>query len=97
MIVAPNGELAAFCVCSIEEEAEVGLVGFADPIGTHPHYQRRGLAKAVVTAGMRMLQGRGVAVVKLGTSSQNEPVQRLAGTLGFKCVSEKVWFSQEVD
>lgn len=92
--IAPDGELAAFCICEIDEDNE--NVGYTDPIGTHPKYQKLGLAKAIVTAGFHALAKKGVKVVELGTSSKNIEMQRLAETLGFIVVSEKLWFSKEV-
>jgi mycothiol synthase len=94
--VAPEGDLAAFCICSFEDEIDGGRVGFTDPIGTHPGYQQRGVGKAIVTAGLHRLRDWGVSIVKLSTSSANMPMQRLAQSLSFTCVSEKLLFSKEV-
>jgi mycothiol synthase len=94
LAVAPNGELAAFCICGFEEDHAEN--GYTDPIGTHPSYQRRGLGKAIVTAGLRALQKRGARLARLGTSSENVAMQRLAEGLGFEVVGERVWFSRKV-
>ena len=94
--VTSGGELAAFCICSLADEMNSEKVGFTDPIGTHPRYQQRGLGKALVTAGLQRLKKRGVAVVELGTSSNNIPMQQLAQSLGFTCIAEKLWFSKSV-
>lgn len=94
LVTAPDGELCAFCICGIDEPG--GEVGYTDPIGVHPGYQGRGLGKAVVGAGLRLLRERGVKRVEVGTSSQNQAMQRLAGSMGFGLVSESVWFSKEV-
>lgn len=94
VVVAPNGELAAFCVCGFDDPDK--KVGYTDPIGTHPHFQRMGLAKAVVSTGLRMLQNVGAVRVELGTSSENGAMQNLAETLGFVCISEKLWFAKVV-
>ena len=93
--VAPSGELAAFCICGFEDETR--QVGYTDPIGTHPRYQRLGLARALVCAGLQELQHRGARTVRLGTSSENLPMQRLAESLGFVVVSERLWFSKIVE
>lgn len=90
--VAPNGELSAFCICSLDENG----TGYTDPIGTHPNYQRLGLGKAIVSSGLRMLKDRGAMAAKTGTSSQNVPMQKLAERLGFVCVAEQMWFSKKV-
>lgn len=92
--VSPDGELAAFCVCGLEDPAH-GL-GFTDPIGTHPHYRRMGLAKALVSSGLIALRSMGANTVELGTSSENVAMQCLAHESGFLCVSEKLWFSRVI-
>jgi ribosomal protein S18 acetylase RimI-like enzyme len=93
--VAPNGELAAFCICGfMEDDPEVG---FTDPIGTREGYKGLGLGRAIVTAGLKAIQARGAKFAELGTSSKNLPMQRLAESLGFELVSETLWFSKRVD
>ena len=92
--VAPDGSLAAFCVCGFEEDDPTA--GFTDPIGVHPLHQKIGLGKAIVSAGLHTLRSRGARIAKLGTSSENIPMQKLAESLGFVCEGEKIWFSKSV-
>ena len=98
-IETSNGEPVAFCNCSIAEE-ENGRHGtkngYTDPIGVDPRYQGMGFGKAILTAGLDALHNRGMECAKLGTSSANIPMQRLAETLSFWIVSEKIWFSKNV-
>jgi ribosomal protein S18 acetylase RimI-like enzyme len=93
--VAPDGELAAFCMCQIfmgDSEKE----GWTDPVGTHPAHRRRGLAAALISAGMGLLRERGVETALLGTSSVNIAMQRLAEELGFRKVANTLWFSKSI-
>lgn len=92
--VAPDGSLAALCVCGFIDEAK--LTGYTDPIGTQPDHQQKGLAKALVSTGMILLAKSGAQKVELGTSSENIPMQKLAASLGFNLVAEKLWFSKVV-
>jgi mycothiol synthase len=92
--VAPNHELAAFCICGFLDLDK--KIGYTDPIGTHPRYQKIGLGKALVTAGLAILKDTGANIVELGTSSDNIAMQKLAAGLGFVCISEKLWFSKAV-
>ena len=93
--VAPNGELAAFCICGFDDDdAEVG---YTDPIGTHARYQKLGLGKAMVSAGLNALKARDAKKATTGTASYNVAMQRLAEVMGFKVVSEGLWFSRKVD
>ncbi len=97
--VAPDGRLAAYCMVSIsqEENAQTGRnEGYTDPVATHPDFQRRGLAKALLLAGLRALQQRGIDTACLGTSSDNMAMQRTAQAAGFRVQSTTFWFSKPV-
>ncbi len=94
VVVTPNDELAAFCVCGFDDPDK--KIGYTDPIGTHPSYQRIGLGKALVSAALIALKNAGANTVRFGTSSENIAMQKLANDLGFVCVSEKLWFSKAV-
>jgi ribosomal protein S18 acetylase RimI-like enzyme len=98
--VAPDGRLAAFCVCQIfpDDSPRAGGTreGWTDPLGTHPDFQRKGLAQALMLAGMHLLKARDVDTVLLGTSSTNIPMQRTAAALGFQKVSNTLWYSRQV-
>jgi mycothiol synthase len=98
--IAPNGELAAFCVCQIFPDdtprASSQKEGWTDPQGAHPAYQRLGLAKALMLSGMRLLKARGIDTAILGTGSENIPMQRAAEAVGFRVVSKTLWFCKTV-
>jgi len=100
LIVAPDGSLAANCLCSIypEENARSGrLEGYTDPVVTHPDFQRRGLARALLLAGMAKLRERGMQAAVLGTSSENAAMRRAAESAGFRVHSTTLWFSRQVE
>lgn len=94
--VAPDGGLAAYCFCSIHRE-ENRLSGrndgATDPVATDPAYQGRGLARALLCAGMTLLRARGAEHAVLGTSSNNRAMQVAAQAVGYRIESERVWFS----
>ena len=97
--VAPAGRLAGFCVCSIpvEENAVTGRnEGYTDPIGVHPDFQQKGLARALLMTGLQLLRERGVEYAVLGTSSENTAMQAAAHAAGFQVESSKVWWAKPV-
>ena len=53
LAIAPDGSLAGFCICSLDESDK--SIGHTDPIGVHPLHQHKGLAKALVTVGISLL------------------------------------------
>lgn len=95
--IAPNGRFAAFCVGSIsaKENGRSGQkIGYTDPVGTHPDFQRRGLAQALLLAGMRRLRERGMETAVLSTSSENLAMQKTAESVGFQIQWAKIWFTK---
>jgi ribosomal protein S18 acetylase RimI-like enzyme len=99
LAVAPDGRLAAYCMCSINKEENKCSgrnEGYADPIATHPDFQRQGLAKALLLTGLRKLKERGVETAVLGTSSENVAMQRAAQAVGFRIRSTTLWFAKSV-
>ncbi len=98
-IETSSGEPLAFCICSIakeENERDGSKNGYTDPIGVDPRFQGQGFGTAILLAGLQALYKRGMECAKLGTSNENIPMQRLAESVGFRVVSEKIWFSKAV-
>jgi ribosomal protein S18 acetylase RimI-like enzyme len=99
VVVAPDGRLAAYCMCRIsqEENARTGRnEGWTDPIGTHPDFRRRGLVRALLLTGMRLLKQRGMEAAVLGTGEENVAMQRAAMSVGFHVQWRKHWFAKPV-
>lgn len=99
VVEAPDGSLAAYCMCMIypEENARTGRnEGYTDPVATLPDYQGQGLARALLLAGMRLLRQRGLDTAVLGTSSENTAMQAAARAAGYQLQYAKVWFSKKL-
>jgi mycothiol synthase len=95
--VAPNDRLVGFCVCGIHTEENVVTgrsEGYTDPIGVHPDFQKQGLARALISTGLKLLRERGLVYATLGTSSENVAMQAAARSAGFQLQSAKVWFTK---
>lgn len=99
LAVAPDGRLAAYCMCSIsqEENQRSGLnEGYTDPVATHPDFQRRKLARALLLTGLHKLRQRAVGTAVLGTRSDNPAMLRVAQSVGFRVQATTLWFSKPV-
>lgn len=93
VIVAPDGTIAAYCSCAVNETEKTGDT---DPVAVHPGYQRMGLARALLLRGMRLLKERGMKSAHLGTSGDNIAMQKTAASVGFTIEYKNIWFSKEV-
>jgi ribosomal protein S18 acetylase RimI-like enzyme len=97
VLVAPDGRLAAYCMCYIDPDENTitgRKVGYTDPLSTHPDFQGRGFAKALLLAGMALLHERGMETAHLGTSSENIPMQLAAEGVDFREVGRTLFFSK---
>ena len=94
LAVATDGALAAYCFGHIERETDADAVGWLDPLATHPRFQGRGLARALLLYGLQELRLRGMDCAALGTSSENIAMQRAAFAAGFCVESKRAWFSK---
>ena len=74
--VAPDGSLAAYCFCAIHREdnrLSDRHDGVTDPLATHPAHQGRGLARALLCAGMARLRAPGLRVRSWGPAATTSP------------------------
>ena len=74
---APDGTLAAFCLCWYDAGSRTGEL---EPVGTHPDYRRLGLGRTVVLEGLRQLREVGSERVLVVTGDDGE-----AGRLYERC------------
>ncbi len=95
--VAPDGTLAAYVFGSYHRE-EMALcgqkIGFVATAATHPNYQRRGLAQALLLEMLRRFQQCGLQVARLETSSANTAMQRAGQAVGFCMVDQSYHYGK---
>jgi ribosomal protein S18 acetylase RimI-like enzyme len=89
--VAPDGVFTSFAIVWLDEANRIGAF---EPVGTHPEYRRRGLAKAILCEGLRRLKalGAGAAYVGCGTGTA---VTCLYEAVGFTDYDEEYHWRKE--
>jgi mycothiol synthase len=80
-VVAPSGEIAAFCIIWTDELTKVGHF---EPVATHPDYQRKGLGKSLLFEALRRLKSEGMNEADLCTNYTNLPAIGLYECIGFQ-------------
>jgi ribosomal protein S18 acetylase RimI-like enzyme len=83
---SPNGHGATACVIWLDHTNKVGLF---EPVGTHPHFQKMGLGKAVMREGLRRMKAAGMTHASVGTGADNVAAIALYRSIGF----EERWMS----
>ncbi len=76
--VTEQGEIASFCTVWYDDVTRTGAF---EPVATVPAHQRHGLARAVMTEGLRRLHALGAVHATVG--SYSEEAGALYATLGF--------------
>ena len=80
VVVAPDGEFAAFALLWYDE---VNRLGVFEPLGVSVAYQRLGLGRAVIAEGLRRLAALGARVACVETGIGHQPARRLYEATGF--------------
>ena len=90
--VDPDSNFAAFCTGRIDPVSKIAEL---EPVGTHPDYRKKGLAKAVILECLKRLQKHDpVAVVILG-AAPTEGANQLYESVGFENKGERyIWTKQ---
>ena len=64
VVVADDGELAAFCTVWFDDVTRTAVF---EPVGTHPNHQKRGLGKAVMSEGLRRAERLGATLATVSS------------------------------
>lgn len=78
-VLAPDGSVAGYALCWGDPVTRIGLV---EPVRVEDAHSGRGVAKAVVGAGLRRLAGRGATSLRVGW--QSEQAHGLYRSLGLR-------------
>jgi hypothetical protein len=96
--VAPDGSLAAFCLCTagpLDAAHPAQKEGWIDLVGTRLAYRR--LGRAILLAGLQQLKSFGAGRALLGTASWNVAGQQLFVATGFRLLHQIRWYSWAKD
>lgn len=93
-VVSPDGRLAGYCNCTID--ANTPGIGYTDPIAVHPEFQRQGIGRVLLLAGLNELGCRAVEEARFSTSSENQAMQGLGKATGFTIYERIAWLAKVV-
>ncbi len=94
VVVAPDGRLAAFCVCWLHDDAN-GKRGQIEPMGVHPDFRNLGLGRAILSQGLRRLYDQGAQEVFVETDNYRDAAFALYESVGFRVVRDVLVFRKD--
>jgi mycothiol synthase len=89
MVIDPEGQAAAFCICWLDE---VNRVGHFEPVGTHAAFQRQGLGKALLWEGLRLMQACGMRTATACPYRSSAAAMGVYQSAGFQPVHDLLHF-----
>lgn len=97
--VDSSGCLVGACACTIAS-AEASYLpvreGRTEPVMVRGEYQGRGVGRALVLTGLRLLREHGAGVAMLTTESDNDGAHRFYTRLGYQHVYDACWYGRDV-
>lgn len=98
VVTAPDGQIVAFCTAWFDTRNEVGVF---EPLGCHPNYRRRGLAKNLLYEGMVRLKQLGATTVfvshgGLTSEEETDPALELNASVGFHMIGRNYQWQKQL-
>lgn len=93
--VAPDGRLAAFCICWLDKSAEREISGQVEPLGVHEDFRHLGLGQAILSEGLRRLQLAGAKRMVVETDSYRNAAFNLYESVGFRVIQDVLVYRKD--
>lgn len=93
--VAPDGRLAAFCVCWLSRDSEGKPIGQIEPLGVHERFRGLGLGRAILSEGLRRLYLCGAERVYVETDKYRNAALELYEAVGFRPIQEVLVYRKD--
>lgn len=95
--VAPNGQLAAFCICWLAKSPNGEFSGQIEPLGVHAAYRRLGLGQAILSEGLRRLQSKGAGQIYVQTDHYRNAAFKLYESSGFHVIQDILMYRKDYE
>jgi mycothiol synthase len=92
--VAPDGRLAAFCICWLQRGAE-GASGQIEPLGVRADFRRMGLGRALLSEAVRRAHALGARQIYVETDNDRNAALGLYRSVGFRILQDVLVYCKE--
>jgi mycothiol synthase len=93
--VAPDGRLAAFCVCWLNKGSEESPSGQIEPLGVQEDFRKLGLGRAILSEGLRRLVLCGADKVYVETDKYRNDALELYQAVGFRPIRDVLVYRKD--
>ena len=93
--VAPDGRLAALCVCWLTRNADGETLGQIEPLGVHPDFRNLGLGRLILLEGLRRLRLHDTERIYVETDKYRNAALELYKSCGFRVIQDILVFRKD--
>jgi ribosomal protein S18 acetylase RimI-like enzyme len=93
--VAPDGHLAALCVCWLSKNSGTDIWGQIEPLGVHVDFRKLGLGRAILAEGLRWLQLYGANRICVEIDDYRNAAFELYESVGFRVVRDVLVYRKD--
>jgi ribosomal protein S18 acetylase RimI-like enzyme len=94
IVAAPDGRLAAFCICWFDEKSGNGHV---EPLGCHEDFRAHALGRVALSEGLHRLQELGAKDIFVETDSYRNTAFRLYESFDFQVIKNALVYRKDYD
>jgi ribosomal protein S18 acetylase RimI-like enzyme len=93
--IAPDGRLAAFCICWLNGDSTAETSGQIEPMGVRKEFRKLGLGRSIVMDGLRRLQQHGAKLVYVETDNYRDEAFRLYESVGYQVIEDALVYRKD--
>lgn len=95
VIVAPDGRLAAFCICWLAKDTNGEISGQIEPLGVHADFRKLSLGQAILSEGLRRMYSRGARQIFVDTDNYRSAALKLYESTGFQVLQNILMYRKD--
>jgi mycothiol synthase len=95
VIVAPDGQLAAFCICWLTKDDKDNISGQIEPMGVHADFRKLGLGRAILVEGLKRLSAKGATQIYVQTDNYRDAAFKLYESAGFHVLHDILMYRKD--
>jgi mycothiol synthase len=92
VVQAPDGRLAAFCICWLSEDGESGQV---EPLGCQKDFRRFALGRVALAAGLHRMRDLGIEQIFVETDNYRNTAFRLYESFDFQVIQDVLIYRKD--
>ncbi|MEM7125525.1 MAG: GNAT family N-acetyltransferase [Chloroflexota bacterium] len=93
--VAPDGTLAAFCICWLNTNRAGEITGQIEPLGVSEDFRKLGLGRSILTEGLQRLKANGAQSIYLETDNYRDEAYALYESVGFRVAKDVLVYRKD--